>query len=929
MARKRRALARTAASAAITGGSEERTDAGDATTPACSTLGCPHPTTFRPLVQDFLCDGCYVEKFPATAMVEKAEDVLDGESESGNLLSGLQSQFASARMVASDALADRQKRQAEEEERECHMCLDPGVLRRCCSKHYCHHCYFVRNGPTCPGCGCSTHTTGIGRRSNQIPTDPGRLAVAITYVLTALVALAIAAGAAASFVNWRMAPATLYGRRCRGWMPRCELDVCIDASSVGDTAFPVPIDYRSCAISSTTAKIVGKACAFDPELYDRTGGADGYDLCLPPPASREETDNETSGNGSPSPFFTGSTIVFEDDFDHWNGDRLDGGIQLASAAWATDLPMHAQVSDVCGASNASRPYAFADDDGSPSAPPRALSFTGIHHRSASTADLSLPNGGHVEFSIIMGPLRYNQNIPESSCKPSYDANLVLDFSINGGQTWDTIGTFTPYNYRGYDYTFVRREIPPNAWTNATRFRWSQPVFDPLGEFAAIDDVRIVANSLPEVWERSEVYLQAKNIRDDSIQAQQCCLDTEQCNSAMRMSCPSIQSDVAGERGTHTAEALVLIAAAVAVIKMIYRLVAARLEVHNRPLDTNVANRMSRVLPAGNVATLERPFPVKSHRLSRQLWWQMLNAGLLITPIIALVGFDLYSLSAGGFSGRASIFFASAALLDSCAVARLLLHTFHVSFRRRIPPNVIVSTDPDTGYLKYGESRIPLLDLLDIHVLSVWYVWMLYLLTLGGGFPFALACYSSRFWGLSFSGQRIFVRTIGFCTVVRAAMGEMFLAELLLGTEWLFSFSRLKRDEMGRALKARRFRLAIYIPLLCTTLSLLFNRLNDNRLKESHARLIVWIGVCGGIVLGLVVAMLRGLPTLPHLYFTAMPVGVGHAVLYERKVRCPCVYACSSCTEIHARQVIFLAYLDEDPNMEFVRMLRGGGGESGD
>ena len=459
-------------------------------------------------------------------MTEKAEDALDDESDGdGNLLSSFRSQFASVRMAASDALADRQKRRAEEEERECHMCLDPGVLRRCCNKHYCHHCYFIRNGPACPGCGCSTHTTGIGRRSNEIPSDPGQLAVAITYVLTALVALAIAAGTAASFVNWKVAPATLYGRRCRGWMPRCELDVCIDASSVEDTAFSVPIAYRPCTIASTTAKIVGKACAFDPELFDRTGGADGFDLCLPPTSAREEINDDTGDTRDSSPFFTGSKVLFEDDFDHWNGDLLEDGIQLASAAWATDLPMHARVSDVCGASNASRPYAFADDDqGSSSTPPRALSFTGLHHRSASTSDLPLPLGGYVEFSLIMGPLRYDESIPVSSCKPAYDANLLLDFSIDGGQTWGTIGIYTPYNYRGptNDYTFVRQEIPSNAWANATRFRWSQPKFDPLGEYAAIDDVRIVANSLAEGWKKSEEYLKAKSIRVDSIRAQQCC-----------------------------------------------------------------------------------------------------------------------------------------------------------------------------------------------------------------------------------------------------------------------------------------------------------------------------------------------------------------------------------------------------------------------
>lgn len=943
MSRKRRgeALADAVTSVdvtAIADPSEEQQSTDTASGPSCSTLNCPRPTTFRPLVQDFLCDRCYVDKFPATAMVEAAGDDLDDDESkgNGNLMSSLRNQFASARMVASDAIADMQKRRAEEEERECHMCLDPGDLRRCCGKYYCHHCYFIRNGPSCPGCAASTHTTGIGRRSNEIPSDPGRWAVGITYVLTALVALTIIAGAAASFVNWTMAPATLYGRHCRGWMPRCELDVCVDASAVeDDSAFSVPIDYQPCSMSSTTSKIVSKACAFDQELYDRTGGVDGYDLCLP--MSRELFGDASTGSSSAgfelSPFFNGTTIVFDDDFDRWNGAHLDDGVRLASAKWATDLPMHALVSDVCGASNTSRPYKFVDGDEFPSIP-RALSFTGIHHRSASTADLSVPLGGHVEFSLIMGPLRYDPNVPASTCKPAYDGNLLLDFSIDGGRTWDTIAIYTPYNYRGYDYSSVRQVIPPPAWTNTTRFRWTQPTFDPLGEYVAIDDVRIIANSLHDGWQTSEKYLQAKTLWNDSTRSQQCCLDTEQCNAAMApMSCP-LNGEFGFARGRgiaawHTAEALVFIAAVIVVIKTIYGLIAARLAAYEKPLDTQIANRMSRVIPAGNPVSLEKPFPVKSFNLARQSWWQFLNVGLLVFPTLALLSFDFYSLNLQGFSGRSVIFVTIATLLDSYTTAQLLTHVFQVPlncrFGRRYqsPQQVIVSMDPETGYMKHGQHRIPLLDLLDIQVLSTAYVWVLYLLTLMSGMPFALTCYSSRFLRRGLAGHRIFSRTMGACAILRAVMGEVFLVELLLAFEWIFTFSRLKREEMGRTLRRRGVViLATYVALASTILSLLFCKMNQDGLKDSHARLIVWIGACGGILIGLMTAMLRGLPTLPRLIFTSTPVGVGHAVIYERRVRCPCVYTCASCNDIHMRQVLFLAYLENDADLQFVRMLRG-------
>ena len=129
--------------------------------------------------------------------------------------------------------------------------------------------------------------------------------------------------------------------------------------------------------------------------------------------------------------------------------------------------------------------------------------------------------------------------------------------------------------------------------------------------------------------------------------------------------------------------------------------------------------------------------------------------------------------------------------------------------------------------------------------------------------------------------------------------------------------------MGRALRRRGVViLATYVALTSTILSLLLSKLNQDDLKDSHARLIVWVGACGGILVGLLMAMLRGLPVLPHLIFTSVPVGVGHAVVYERRLRCPCVYTCASCDDVHLRQALFLAYLEDDADLQFVRMLRG-------
>jgi len=194
--------------------------------PSCTTLDCTRTATFRPLISsdgDFLCDACYRQSFPATAMVEEAAAVEAGFSgvtanasappAATRIVKGVRRQVDSAVRVASDVLADVEARhhQQEREEEECRMCLDPGILRRCCNRYYCHRCYYVRIGPQCPGCGRAAHLTGIGSRSNQLPSDPGRLSVAVTWLLTLITALLLVLGATASYINWRTAPATVWG----------------------------------------------------------------------------------------------------------------------------------------------------------------------------------------------------------------------------------------------------------------------------------------------------------------------------------------------------------------------------------------------------------------------------------------------------------------------------------------------------------------------------------------------------------------------------------------------------------------------------------------------------------------------------------------------------------------------------------------------
>lgn len=112
---------------------------------------------------------------------------------------------------------------------------------------------------------------------------------------------------------------------------------------------------------------------------------------------------------------------------------------------------------------------------------------------ASTKDVNVSYGGTVKFHL---------RIPTSggaSCDPPETGeNVVLQYSTNAGSGWATIATYDRANFN--TPTQITENIPSEAWTVTTRFRWVIPNGTNSQDFFAIDDVSVNAYDTPPLKE---------------------------------------------------------------------------------------------------------------------------------------------------------------------------------------------------------------------------------------------------------------------------------------------------------------------------------------------------------------------------------------------------------------------------------------------
>uniref|UniRef100_A0A0B7ACI1 Reelin n=1 Tax=Arion vulgaris TaxID=1028688 RepID=A0A0B7ACI1_9EUPU len=120
----------------------------------------------------------------------------------------------------------------------------------------------------------------------------------------------------------------------------------------------------------------------------------------------------------------------------------------------------------------------------------ALVFSGPGVREVVTSSLDLRDARFVQYTASM----WNKDSPNNLCSQPSDhkvQNVFLQFSNDGGISWQTLHTLSPQRYwpRKHDYI----SLPPAARTNSTLIRWIQAEAPPMTTSKvnwALDDVYI-------------------------------------------------------------------------------------------------------------------------------------------------------------------------------------------------------------------------------------------------------------------------------------------------------------------------------------------------------------------------------------------------------------------------------------------------------
>ena len=467
----------------------------------------------------------------------------------------------------------------------------------------------------------------------------------------------------------------------------------------------------------------------------------------------------------------------------------------------------------------------------------------------------------------------------------------------------TFAVYSTYQYRSHEFVPLQETIPVEAWSNQTRFRWQQELFDPASEHWSLDDVRIFASFEPQ-WRESSSFALRKRLRDESILASQCDHGTEQCSNYERLTHTGRM---------HTADYFVSLAVVIFAIKRTYAVIA------KRTVQSRIHERKKVSPGTRKPIVAESSFPKESFSLHRQRWWILLNTWLLTSPLLTVVAIVARSYGMYGSSWKSASSFTASILLDSYSVYNLLHRVFQAfgsSFR------VSIDCHPDHGYFAYREEPVRLESLIGIQVLSGCHVWALYMSTIISGLPYTSACHLARIAGFPAGVHRLYVRSCGTIALLRVLLGCNFISIILRAFQYTFSMSSDARDALGCAVKRGGvIQTTSYVTALCVGSAMILVKAFESNLLPVHARIILLTAFVGGVVVGLLIAVLRGLPVATELILTRPPT-IGQAIIFGNKASCPCLFTCKSCEDVHSCQRLLLVYPRDDENLSLVRLLRG-------
>ena len=421
------------------------------------------------------------------------------------------------------------------EANECRICLEEAFRRKCCKSYYCDKCFF--RSKFCPGCDAPNDSKMEQDLGKKPPTIP-RILAGCGLTLTALgIFVATLALFTYSYISH---PETIFGQRCWGWLPQCNLLHCIDVSGRFDDGPDKLADWKHCTMNSTE-KIYGQTCLYDWSLYFQTGKRMGFDFCEGPVAQGQQQmwDGREFGDGAS---FPGGAVVFEDSFEDWyDMENYDINMDIKfntedgpkshmkSARW--DRIFNARSTGACGSfrSNEIRPNTmeYSSDF-------QALVLSGSEFRYAVTEQIDLRNGGFMNFYIKYQPALGNE--ASSNCKAAYTGDLTVAYSIDNGKSYSDLATYVVADYQKEWFTFVSEQLPERVKkahksenTTGTRFKFYQKTFDESRDYVAVDDIRVFHN-FKDDWDKSALFNERYSQSQEDIEMAQCCFGTDYCET---------------------------------------------------------------------------------------------------------------------------------------------------------------------------------------------------------------------------------------------------------------------------------------------------------------------------------------------------------------------------------------------------------------
>jgi hypothetical protein len=231
------------------------------------------------------------------------------------------------------------------------------------------------------------------------------------------------------------------------------------------------------------------------------------------------------------------------------------------------------------------------------------------------------------------------------------------------------------------------------------------------------------------------------------------------------------------------------------------------------------------------------------------------------------------------------------------------------------PEVTIDTTADVNALFIGNKIVSLLDVTEAHTFSPPFVVFNMIGYLLGCFPWAIFSMIIRNQYLPFDIMRITSPIIGTIVMIRAILGPAFLIKSSYALYAVFNLTLKGREDLGLAFKATRtqtsaINMAIFLACGCALL------LSIVALKIASLAFGVFLFL--GFFYGAITGCSHSLPIRPWMTITTIADGVW--LRLKEKRRCPCIYWCGYCSDMHDAEEVFVVFPRDQ--VKFLSKIKG-------